>query len=399
MASEKKTNVPYIKEHADFNKYFGFFEKHLPVLANDGEGKKIALLDLTSTNVEHRIIRRYPKAEFHVISNISYEGANDVIKSHNDIIMNLCKKTVPNAHVYAYSVPFSGNMYDSKEMKDMMSEYNINDMKFDVVVGNPPYDKQKHIKILEKTTHMLNNDGKIIWLAPINKWQEAVLFEKEKPVKDTYIVEKFDMLTTSNLFNINIRCDVGIISNFGNNIENIVDNYNLLHKLYCKLSNCELLSSLFTEKMNTYSLGFCYGATIAGNGGKGKGCYRLYSTKANVAFSPEHKGHTRYLDCNSEQCRNNIWKMYSNVILRYIYKEFGFGSVPYSIIPSYEWFQNIKKKDVWETEDFIEFFELTNEDVNIIYDAMKVYLLDYEDEEIKKTISLMKRHLNEDTVK
>lgn len=39
-------------------------------------------------------------------------------------------------------------------------------MKFDVVVGNPPYDGNLHLKILDEVMKHLSEEGEVVWLAP-----------------------------------------------------------------------------------------------------------------------------------------------------------------------------------------------------------------------------------------
>jgi hypothetical protein len=65
-----------------------------------------------------------------------------------------------------------------KENKVIRYEYNSskkieeNMPKFDVVVGNPPYKKNLHLKFLELTVNCLNENGKIVWVHPARWLQD-----------------------------------------------------------------------------------------------------------------------------------------------------------------------------------------------------------------------------------
>lgn len=139
------TKIDRCKELADPAKYLGLFKKHLPKLENDGAGKKIALVDLSSLEVEYDLVMMYPKAEFHIFDNdFNYE-----------IVQSCCKDTLPNISIFGHDVEIDDKMYNV-----------IGDMKFDVVVGNPPYNRSLHLKILKKTMEHVKEDAVIVWLHP-----------------------------------------------------------------------------------------------------------------------------------------------------------------------------------------------------------------------------------------
>ena len=49
-------------------------------------------------------------------------------------------------------------------------------MKFDLIVGNPPYDRSLHLKILE---HLLPYAKEIVWISPV-RWLQDPLAKYKK---------------------------------------------------------------------------------------------------------------------------------------------------------------------------------------------------------------------------
>ena len=261
-------------------------------------------------------------------------------------------------------------------------------MKFDVVVGNPPYDKGLHLKILAEVMKYLSDKGEIVWLAPINKYQKNKVYGLPAPVETTCCVEKIPLAKASEIFNMNIRTDIGFISNDISKEIEIVDNIDLINKLKTKLSS---YSNLLFEKLeNTfgdYPIAFGVGVQIATNGGStiksGPGCMRVNSYKFESAIQKKQKGHTKYLNCKSLDEQHRIWSFYQNLIFRFLYKEFGFGGIPYDIIPYYEpFFINGN----WSLEKIVEQFEISNSELKYIFNKMKPYLFEDEVKSIEDII-------------
>ena len=51
-------------------------------------------------------------------------------------------------------------------------------MKFDYIVGNPPYNGSLHLKILEKSYKKLNENGKLIFVHPSRWCSDNSIFNK-----------------------------------------------------------------------------------------------------------------------------------------------------------------------------------------------------------------------------
>ena len=222
------------------------------------------------------------------------------------------------------------DLYDI--INDFMKEENM--PKFDVAIMNPPYEKGMHIDILnivKKFTKYIHN------ISPIDKMQHALTFNKELPVKDMAI-DRIPMNEANKIFQTTeIRSDLGIWYN-GKCSTNIVPEYNLVRKLVTKLETykSKLLSSKFEKTIGEFPVKFVYGATIAGNGGKGRACYRIVSDNESTAFSLKPTGHVRYINVSNYQEQKDLQKIYNLVFLRFCYYIIERGNTPYEWLPIFD---------------------------------------------------------------
>ena len=99
-------------------------------------------------------------------------------------------------------------------------------MKFEVIVGNPPYSRNLHLNIIGEVIKLLKNDGMAIFIHPIDKLISTKLIYEpyyikeynklEKILKHCNSVKKIGMTN----FGINIQADCGITTWKVDEVEN-----------------------------------------------------------------------------------------------------------------------------------------------------------------------------------
>ena len=89
-----------------------------------------------------------------------------------------------------------------------------------------------------------------------------------------------------------------------------------------------------------------------------------------------------------------VWKFYQNPIMRFIYKEFGFGGIPYSIIPFIDQFKDVNGKtpldEEWSFEKLAKWFELDYNDLVVVRKSLDAYLHPEEQKIIEETMEKYK---------
>lgn len=355
---------------ADGNKYFELYRKHIP----GNISGNILLLSIGNLDCISKIMSMNPNAKYLIIDR------KTIIKS----LSIVCKDI--------YDIEAIEN--DDEDLYNIIQEL---DMKFDCIIMNPPYQRGLHLKILKEAINHLVYNGKIISLQPIVKWQEAELFNTNYPVNNTCICDRYAMHDCSKLFGSHQRCDLGIVSN-GKISCKIIDNVDTLNKIQKKLKYAINIAGLLKDKLereyNDFPINFGDGVTIAGNCGHGKACYRIVGMNEMNATRREQIGHTIRYNAKDSNEQHLIYKFYSNQLIRFIAKEFGFGGIPYKIIPFITGFidenGNTPLDEEWTFEKLVNWFNLDYSDLLVIRQSLDTYLHDDEQKIIEETMAKYK---------
>ena len=268
-------------------------------------------------------------------------------------------------------------------------------MKFDCIIMNPPYNRGLHLKILNEATKHITENGKVVSLQPISKWQEAKLFHKANPVESMNVCTRISLDEARTLFGTEQFCELGILVNAASDIQ-VLDNAKFLDKIWKKLDAiCDItLKSKLEDNDLDFPVLFLIGCTIASHGGHGKACYRINTYSEEAACRRGKIGHSMRFNAKNKTEQHLVWKFYQNPIMRFIYKEFGFGGIPYSIIPFIDQFKDVNGKtpldEEWSFEKLAKWFELDYNDLVVVRKSLDENLYPEERKVIEDTMERYK---------
>ena len=349
-ASAFDEKIDVCKEQADPKKYFGLFAKHLKKFENDGLGKKIALVDLSNVIVDKMIVDLNPKAEYVLIDNF--------------LDYKLLKVLVPNTNI---SLICTDDRIILEQLKELQ-KLNI-DMKFDIVVGNPPYDGNLHLKILDQVMMYLSDEGEVVWLAPTPRLTSIRNLYDEKTIARNSKILAYKHLKTCErinnaikLFSAGIQQHLSISKYTLKETSKDIDFKKWVSSpipvdLLCKImKKCMDNTILKNQQSGKFVLPI---SDIHGHVGQKDFLNIMSNTYARqlksigrikVKFKSDEDRHDFYDFWNSKLGRFlvSLWKVDTHVEHRYI---------------PYAWF---KTKD-----EFFRFFNLTDDEIKLIEEAIK----------------------------
>lgn len=296
-----------------------------------------------------------------------------------------------------YITDVDGNgKYDVKDFLNLENSEIIdmnNKKKFDICIQNPPYDKNLHLRFLEKTIQVADT---VISIQPIRWLQDLCIKNKEtneyKKYKDSIIqyLNNIDIINTNDArkyFNIGINTDLGIYlcnNNGGYNIE--VLHSKLLLKLLNKIKHLSKLP-LNENKYDGWRVRFLkvVGGSHTDNNKKdivksisnllyfyngykdNKLWYNYYQKNQNTKLTQEIPLSIKFK--NENECINFVNSFKTKFILYIILNTTLNTTLNINSIP----FMDDYTKE-WNDERFYSYFNLTNDEIKEIDKFMEPYI-------------------------
>ena len=281
-------------------------------------------------------------------------------------LLKVAKKKFPNAKLFAYNSEHPIRLKLKRILEKELGNNNVNiikeikdNMKFDHIIMNPPYDKNLHLKILrEAMKHIEKDGGEIVSLEPITELKNVTESTKEIPEIVPHIIDVIEISEedASKLFNITLRKKLGIWHLSGDKVDTY--KYNIKAKrIFDKIKGKSWRS--VCQHSNENNKIYLY---MQGDNGYAKGWHLTIDQIFNMPNAAENAARLLF---DSENEKNNFLKSTSLNIYKYIYKLDGNAAVPAHMpfLPTY--------KKPWTDADLYEYFKLSKEEQKIVENEMK----------------------------
>ena len=344
------------KMRADGNAYFKLFEKHIPV--GYGENSTILLYKIDNMSCIAKIMDMNNSAKYIVVT-------NDATAAALHIVLN---KSI--------NVDY---------LKDF--DFEKNDMKFDCIIMNPPYDGQLHLKIFEEASKHLSKDGVCVslsptpWLAKFNVNRPMAKYRKVFNGKIKHI-EVIEHTTANAMFDTgNAIEELGIyvvknddsapidLMKYGFNNDAEKSLYNKINMMNPKAGVITYNKCKYNDKYgmvsskNTKAIRKSFDVPIyTWHGGK--------TCKEAVLMLDSKKKVSMVLYFNSQVEHDNFINSLDTTFMNWYYQMF---VVPgdYKII-NYM-FRMVDYSQPWTDERFYKFFNITPEEQKVIEETIDKY--------------------------
>ena len=252
-------------------------------------------------------------------------------------------------------------------------------MKFDLIVGNPPYDRSLHLKILE---HLLPFGKEIVWISPV-RWLQDPLAKYKKTsdllkYKDTILTKLKEVEVVSakdaiDMFdNARFTMDLAIYHLTESNkdtfdVSSMYKNAWIIEHVVDRVVNGEVdsLADHYLDRDELdMSIPFMRFSDIHGHKHQ-KDWHIFLSPDHNLAFDKNAKK-VGGLNFNTQEEAENFFNYMQTDFIKFLGLTIKRDvNVPLSFIPYMSTYTR-----PWTDEDLFKLFNITEEEQNIICDAV-----------------------------
>lgn len=327
------------KMRADGNAYFKLFEKHIPV--GYGENSTILLYKIDNMSCIAKIVDMNNSAKYIVVT-------NDATAAALRIALN---KSINVDYI-----------------KDF--DFEKNDMKFDCIIMNPPYQRNLHLKILaEAIKHLKDEKSVCVNLSPIprltsirNLYDEKTIARNAKTEQYAYLKDVEQIRNGIEMFNAGIQQHLGIqvystnkhLIDIGQYVESDLPK-DLVKKIMYK---CMKYSLLNVEQHGDFELPI---SGVHGHIGS-KDFLNIMALTYECQLSSVGRVKVKFLTENDRHAFYNFWMSSLGQLLTSLWKVD--THVEHRYIP-YVWFKDVN--------EFAKWFDLTPAEQKIIEETMEKY--------------------------